>query len=171
MYILFTLLISLSTPLQHAPLSDIITFQILDEETEEPLSHATIYIRELDRGTTVDEEGFAALADLSPGSYTFIFRHVGYETVSRTLYLPFTGDQPSKIVMDQEHEHLDEVTVSTTRTTRSIEDAPTRVEAITLEEIEEKANMRPGDIRMLLAESTGIDRKSTRLNSSHVATS
>src|SRR5690625_6631842 len=93
MYILFTLLISLSTPPQHAPLSDIITFQILDEETEEPLSHATIYIRELDRGTTVDEEGFAALADLSPGSYTFIFRHVGYETVSRTLELPFTGER------------------------------------------------------------------------------
>src|SRR5690625_468211 len=161
MYILFTLLISLSTPLQHAPLSDIITFQILDEETEEPLSHATIYIRELDRGTTVDEEGFAALADLSPGSYTFIFRHVGYETVSRTLELPFTGDQPIKIFMEQEHEHLDEVTVSTTRTTRSIEDAPTRVEAITLEEIKEKANMRPGDIRMLLAESTGIQVQQT----------
>jgi outer membrane receptor for ferrienterochelin and colicins len=138
-----------------------ISFQILDEETGEPLSGATVYIRELDRGKSADNEGFTAFEETPAGMYTFIFRYVGYEEVSRTYDVPFTGDQPIQIFMEHEHEHLDEITVSTTRTTRSIEDAPTRVEAITLEEIEEKGNMRPGDIRMLLAESTGIQVQQT----------
>lgn len=53
------------------------------------------------------------------------------------------------------HEH-EEVVISTTRSTRTIEDSPTRVEVIAGEELVEKGNMRPGDIRMLLNEMTGI---------------
>jgi len=161
MYTLFTILISLTLTIQNAPEPDQITFQLIDEESAEPLQGATIYINELDRGTTADSEGFASFEDLPSGSYTFMFRYVGYETITQTFELPYTGDQPIQIFMAHEDEHLDEVTVSTTRTTRSIEDAPTRVVAITTEEIEEKGNMRPGDIRMLLAESTGIQVQQT----------
>lgn len=50
----------------------------------------------------------------------------------------------------------DAVVISTTRSTRTIEDSPTRVEVIAGEELVEKGNMRPGDIRMLLNEMTGI---------------
>jgi len=161
MFTLFTFLISLTLSIQNAPEPDQITFQLIDEESAEPLHGATIYINELDRGATADSEGFASFEDLPSGSYTFMFRYVGYETITQTFELPYTGDQPIQIFMEHEDEHLGEVTVSTTRTTRSIEDAPTRVEAITTEEIEEKGNMRPGDIRMLLAESTGIQVQQT----------
>ncbi len=154
-------IITLVLSFQQASEPSPIIFQILDEETEEPLGGATAYILELDRGITADEDGIAAFEELPAGSYTFSFRFVGYEEITQTVEIPFTGDQPFQILMEHEHEHLDEVTVSTTRTTRSIEDAPTRVEAITLEEIEEKGNMRPGDIRMLLAESTGIQVQQT----------
>ncbi len=51
---------------------------------------------------------------------------------------------------------MEDVTVSTTRSTRSIADIPTRVEVIAGEELVEKGNMRPGDLRMLLNEMTGI---------------
>src|SRR5690625_4957275 len=124
MHILFTILISLTFSFQSAPESSQITFQVQDEETEEPLADATIYISELERGITVDGDGFATFEELPAGSYTFSFRFIGYETITRTVELPYTGDQPIQIFMEQEHEHLDEVTVSTTRTTRSIEDAP-----------------------------------------------
>ena len=134
-------IITLVLSFQQASEPSPIIFQILDEETEEPLGGATAYILELDRGITADEDGIAAFEELPAGSYTFSFRFVGYEEITQTVEIPFTGDQPFQILMEHEHEHLDEVTVSTTRTTRSIEDAPTRVEAITLEEIEEKGNM------------------------------
>lgn len=138
-----------------------IQFNVLEEESNEPLEQATVYIRELDRGVVTNESGIAAIDNLSAGSYTFEFQYVGFETVIREIDIPFTGDQPVVIHMEHEHEHMDEIMVSSTRTTRTIEDSPTRVEPITLEEIEEKGNMRPGDIRMLLAESTGIQVQQT----------
>jgi iron complex outermembrane receptor protein len=51
---------------------------------------------------------------------------------------------------------IDEIVVTSTRSRRSFEELPTRVEVLGGEEINEKANMKPGDIRMLLNESTGI---------------
>ena len=51
---------------------------------------------------------------------------------------------------------IEEVVVSSTRNRRSFAEQPTRVEVLGGEEINEKANMKPGDIRTLLNESTGI---------------
>jgi outer membrane receptor for ferrienterochelin and colicins len=55
--------------------------------------------------------------------------------------------------------------VTTTRTSRTITNTPTRVEIISGEELEEKGNMKPGDIRMLLNESTGIQTQQTSATS------
>lgn len=51
---------------------------------------------------------------------------------------------------------MEGVVISTNRSTRTIQDIPTRIEIIVGEELVEKGNMRPGDIRMLLNEMTGI---------------
>ncbi|WP_459684510.1 TonB-dependent receptor plug domain-containing protein [Viscerimonas tarda] len=56
---------------------------------------------------------------------------------------------------------LEEIVISSTRSTRTIENIPTRMEFIGGEELEEKGNMKPGDIRMLLNESTGIQTQQT----------
>ncbi len=64
---------------------------------------------------------------------------------------------------------LEAITVSTTRSSRSIQDIPTRIEAIAGEELDEKANMKPGDIRMLLAESTGIQTQQTSATSANAS--
>ena len=53
-------------------------------------------------------------------------------------------------------EEVEEILVTSIRSRRSFEELPTRVEVLGGEEINEKANMKPGDIRMLLNESTGI---------------
>lgn len=69
----------------------------------------------------------------------------------------------------QHDEELEEILVTSTRTRRSFENQPTRVEILGGEEINEKANMKPGDIRMLLNESTGIyvqQTSATSFNSS-----
>jgi iron complex outermembrane receptor protein/outer membrane receptor for ferrienterochelin and colicins len=60
---------------------------------------------------------------------------------------------------------LEEVTVQSTRTTRTISNVPTRVETIELEEIDEKTNMRPSNVAMLLHESTGIQVQQTSATS------
>ncbi len=69
-----------------------------------------------------------------------------------TVLMPgvlFAQTDSIKVVMEG-------VVISTNRSTRTIEDIPTRIEIIAGEELVEKGNMRPGDIRMLLNEMTGI---------------
>lgn len=138
-----------------------IVFQVLDKETQTPLAGATVYLNELGLGRITDVDGFATFENLPPSTYRFSFSYVGYKAVTRSFVVPASDNLPVKVFMEDRHEDLGEVFVSSTRTTRSIENIPTRVEAITLEEIEEKANMRPSDIRMLLSESTGIQVQQT----------
>lgn len=64
-------------------------------------------------------------------------------------------------------EELEEVVISSTRSTRTIQNIPTRVEFIGGEELEEKGNMKPGDIRMLLNESTGIQTQQVSATSAN----
>ena len=59
------------------------------------------------------------------------------------------------VVLDEKEEELDEVVVST-RGTRTIKRTPTRIELLSGEEIGEKSMMKPGGIRVMLSETTGI---------------
>jgi len=75
----------------------------------------------------------------------------------------------SEIASAQDKEIAEELIVTSTRNRRSFEQQPTRIEVLGGEEINEKANMKPGDIRMLLNESTGIyvqQTSATSFNSS-----
>ena len=59
------------------------------------------------------------------------------------------------VIIEEKEEELDEVVVST-RGTRTIKRTPTRIELLSGEEISEKSMMKPGDIRVMLSETTGI---------------
>jgi len=59
--------------------------------------------------------------------------------------------------------------VQSTRTSRAIATVPTRVEVIALEEIDEKGNMRPANVSMLLHESTGIQVQQTSATSANAS--
>jgi iron complex outermembrane receptor protein len=67
--------------------------------------------------------------------------------------------------LEEVGEEEEEVVVTATRISRSIANIPTRVEVISGEELAEKGNMKPGDIRMLLNESTGIQTQQTSATS------
>ena len=56
---------------------------------------------------------------------------------------------------------IEEITVISTRNRLSFEQQPTRIELLGSEEVNEKANMKPGDSRMLLNEITGIHVQQT----------
>lgn len=152
--ILLAILLVISS--QQAPISQDVDFVVIDAETKTPLHGATVFIQSHDLGTATSVNGLARFESLAHGTYTFLISYIGYTSVTLTLSIPYTGDQPIPIAMEHAHSDLEEIIISSVRTSRTIDNTPTRVEAITLEEIQEKANMRPGDIRMILAESTGI---------------
>lgn len=79
-----------------------------------------------------------------------------------------TTDTTSIYKTDKTQE-MEEVVISSTRSSRTIKDIPTRVEFIAGEELDEKANMKPGDIRMILSESTGIQVQTTSATSANAS--
>lgn len=56
---------------------------------------------------------------------------------------------------------LKAISVVSTRSSRTIERIPTRIEFVAEEEVDEKINMKPGDIRVMMSESTGITTQQT----------
>jgi outer membrane receptor for ferrienterochelin and colicins len=138
---------------------------IKDSETQKPLAGATVVMQGTSGGSTTDRNGLAELKNIPEGKQVFEFRFIGYATKIDTLYFPFVQQAPLEIFLTPETEAMEEIIISATRSSRTIANIPTRVEAISGEELEEKGNMKPGDIRMLLNESTGIQTQQTSATS------
>jgi iron complex outermembrane receptor protein len=137
---------------------------IKDSESNEPLVGATAVVQGISIGATADVNGLAEITDIPDGKQTIEFRYIGYEPQRKTFTFPLLSTTPIEVLMEHGHE-MEEVIITATRSSRFIEDIPTRVEAISGEELAEKGNMKPGDIRMLLNESTGIQTQQTSATS------
>ncbi len=115
---------------------------VKDRETNEPLAGTTALIKGTTLGTIADMNGLVTFENLAAGTYTIEFKFLGYNSIS-LQYDVLPGRLDTLIVyLTPSTIEMDEVHVSTTRSTRTIEEIPTRVEFIAEEEIEEKSNMR-----------------------------
>jgi iron complex outermembrane receptor protein len=130
-----------------------------------PLAGATVTIALLNRTALADSTGLAVFDNLAKGSYRVAISHTGRHEQQVTINVPQLTDAPFDVVLEEEEEAEEEVIVNATRTSRTIANTPTRVEVISGEELDEKGNMKPGDIRMLLNESTGIQTQQTSATS------
>jgi len=52
----------------------------IKNELNEPIAGATIYLQEVQKGTTTNFDGFYSLKDIPEGSYTVTVRMLGYQT-------------------------------------------------------------------------------------------
>lgn len=131
----------------------------------EALPGATLTWKEGSRTAAADNTGTVSLGGLPNGLQHFSVTHTGYKDRSFSLAFPFVADTTFRIVLEAEEEEEEEVIVTATRTSRTIGNSPTRTEVISGEELAEKGNMKPGEIRMLLSESTGIQTQQTSATS------
>lgn len=139
---------------------------IKDGETREVLFGANAIVKGTVNGASSNQNGFLEITNIQNGTQTIIFSFIGYNEKSEIYEFPLTLSEPLEILLSaSQDEHLEEVIISSTRSSRTIANTPTRVEAISGEELEEKGNMKPGDIRMLLNESTGIQTQQTSATS------
>lgn len=138
-----------------------ITFIIKDGGSHEELIGASAILVGTTSGISSDVDGIATINNVPNGNQKFTFSYMGYETESKSFVFPLTNNEPIIIYMEEDATSLSEVVISTTRGTRTFHDIPTRIEFIGGEELEEKSVMKPGDIRMLLSESTGIVTQQT----------
>jgi outer membrane receptor for ferrienterochelin and colicins len=70
--------------------------------------------------------------------------------------VPADGDTDVTVLLKTAAVDVGEIIVTATRANRRIDDEPLRVEVVDREEIEEKLLMTPGDIAMLLNETSGL---------------
>lgn len=142
------------------------TARVLDHESMEPLIGVTVFFQDLNIGGSTDAEGLVTVSGIPDGQHSMRISYVGYEPRNFKFTFPRTsaGDTIT-VELHPSHDELDEIVVNSTRSSRTIEDSPTRVEFIAGEELAEKGNMKPGDIRMLLNESTGIQTQQTSATS------
>lgn len=160
--IILTLAILLTAQVSLAQSSFKVT--IRDEVTKEPVAGASISVKDTGISATTDLQGVALLANVPDGEQTIVVFSAGYETRELKLTFPAAsqGEQTFFIRVTNE---VGEVTITSTRTGREIDDVPTRVEAIDEEEVDEKSNMRPSNVSMVLNESTGIKVQQTSATS------
>lgn len=130
-----------------------------------PLLGASLLWKEAAQTFSADSAGTVVIINVSAGKQTFLITHVGYAAKEISLTFPLLAQDTVEIELEEAEEDEEEVVVTTTRTSRTITNTPTRVEVISGEELEEKSNMKPGDIRMLLNESTGIQTQQTSATS------
>lgn len=139
--------------------------EIKDAESKEVLTGATATLQGTAIGSSADQNGYIEIKNIPDGKQIIIFRYMGYQERTDTIIFPYVQTEPLEILLTPEGEEMEEVIVSSTRSSRSIDNLPTRIEAISGEELEEKGNMKPGEIRMMLNESTGIQTQQTSATS------
>ncbi len=130
------------------------------------LAGATATIISLKKTAVADSLGMISFSNIPQGSFLIILSYVGFEEKELTVQVPQPAAEIIEIFLEAgEEEEDEEIIITATRTSRSIKDIPTRVETISGEELTEKGNMKPGDIRMMLNESTGIQTQQTSATS------
>ena len=124
----------------------------------------TVTVKDTGISAVTDAQGVAQLANVPDGEQVLTIFSPGYESKEVKFTFPQTEQNETAIFIRVTNE-VGEVTVTSTRTGREIDDVPTRVEAIDEEEVDEKTNMRPANVSMVLNESTGIKVQQTSATS------
>lgn len=144
-----------------------VSFEV-KEESGESLIGASVVVEGTTNGTVTNIEGIAKFENLPNGEIEFVISFIGYE--EKEIELSFPDDNNKTIEVElEEGEELEEVIIATTRSSRTIIDIPTRLEAITGEELGEKAAMNSSNIGMLLRETTGVQMQQTSLSSGNMS--
>jgi outer membrane receptor for ferrienterochelin and colicins len=129
---------------------------------------ASILIKGTGNGYTADSMGHLMIPFPANGEYILVITAAAYEEKQIKLTIPRSSDTLEIELESSEHE-MEQIIVQSTRTSRAIANVPTRVETISLEEIDEKTNMRPSNVAMILHESTGIQVQQTSATSGNAS--
>ena len=115
-YIISTILFIVSSGILIAQNS--VTFKV-KEESGEALIGASIAIEGTTKGTITNTEGIAKFDNLSDGKYGFVISFIGYEEAEIGLSFPENNQKTIEIELEEGGEELEEVVISTTRSSRN----------------------------------------------------
>ncbi|KUJ60231.1 TonB-dependent receptor [Flavobacteriaceae bacterium CRH] len=139
---------------------------VKDSKTQENLIGVSVQVQETIISGITDSNGTIELNAIENGEHKLSFSFLGYENFLLNVTFPQKNNEALIVkLIPAEEEELDEVIVQSTRTSRTIKNTPTRIESIDAEELDEKANMKPANVSMVLHESTGLQVQQTSATS------
>ena len=142
---------------------------ILDKDEKEPLTGAIVSVQGTANAASTDKEGKVVLTNILDGKQVIECSFMGFQTRIDTLSFPLKNEEFITVYLEEEDEELEEIVVSSTRSSRTISDIPTRIETVAAEELDEKAASQPSNIKMILTESTGIQTQQTSATSANAS--
>ena len=143
---------------------------VKDSTKNELLNGVSAIIKGSNVAAISDTNGQLFLRNIPNGKQTIIISYIGFETMQLTFNFPLADSLQNQIIaLAINNEELNEVIVQSTRTSRTIKNTPTRIETIDAEELDEKTNMKPANVAMLLHESTGIQVQQTSATSGNAS--
>jgi len=119
-----------------------ITIVINAEGTKASVKGATVQFNKLKFSGISDSTGKVVFNNIPGGKWEIEISSIGYKDVEKEFTFPLSTAGIIQIYLEQAEQELDEVTVSSTRSNRSIRNTPARVEVIAEEEVHEEATMR-----------------------------
>ncbi len=119
-----------------------------------------VRVRVAEVARTTDSLGIVILR-LDPGVHWVVASRIGFKPDSLRVTMQAGLDTTVVISLMPQPVELSGVMVSATRSGKRIEDEPLRVEVLAAEEVEEKLLMTPGDITMMLNETSGMRVQTT----------
>lgn len=137
-----------------------VAVQVAVQVTAEEAPVEDAVVRSGSAAARTDAAGRAVLR-LAAGRRALTVRKPGFATAGVTVEVAAGRDTSVVVALSEEAEELEEIVVTSTRTGRRIEDEPTRVEVLAREEVEEKMMMTPGDVSMMLNETSGLRVQTT----------
>lgn len=141
-----------------------IKFLLKDDQTKDPIIGAAVMIDSLKLGVITDEKGLASFNNLPNGNFKVQFRSIGFISKSKIIHFPQPlPNRIFEVTLEPSDNALNEVVVSITRSNRSIENIPVKVDVVSAEDVSEKGLMQPSNIASLFNETTGVMTQQTSL--------
>lgn len=98
---------------------------------KEPLSYASIYLKEIKKGAQTDENGNYEIKNIESGTYSIIASYMGYQTEKRTIIITTESKNEINFNLKEDPNNLEEVVVSGTMKAVSRMETPVPVEVYT----------------------------------------
>jgi len=88
----------------------VLSGEVIDQHDKSELSFATVYLANTRQGVVADSTGRFAIADLCPGFYTLVIRHVSCEP--DTVQVNLTRDRFIKLYLEHHSDYLEQITIT-----------------------------------------------------------
>ena len=112
---------------------------------------------------------YACIKNFPAGLHTIVVSMVGYEEKEISLNDTPISSAPQVILLHPKSALMNEVTIMATRNNSRLENLPTNVEVLGMEEIDEESGIKPGSITSLLGDIAGIQMQQSSATSGNVS--